>query len=390
MHLSFQNPLVIDAKGKTALVAVSNKRISAAMKAGRDGIIVRNVDHSADPLNTKNHGGDMFIAFRPAQIKSATGNNGNFDPANPDIRFSRTDTPPPPVRGIPAKARMAMFNQLARGIASRWANAPRIVVATNMDDPAIPKFAREADAKQRYNGASGHVEGFWHEGTVYVLTDNLQSAADFVRVFLHESLGHHGLRGVFGPKLDAILSKVIELRRDDVLAKAEQYGLDPKNEADLKEAAEEVLATMAQENPKLPLVRRAIAAIRSWLREYVPMLNAMKLTDDEIVRSYILPARGWVQRGQQSESRVQSALPFSRSTSTQATYEARIDALFAGASTNRVGVRVLDKSDVLGMLGFDQRPMVLQESKVVASKKNHPAMLAEYWKRIPQWLAALA
>lgn len=128
--------------------------------------------------------------------------------ANPDIRFSCTDTSPPPVRGVPAKARMAMFNRLARGIASRWANAPRIVVATNMDDPAIPKSAREADAKQRYNGASGHVEGFWHEGTVYVLTDNLQSAADFVRVFLHESLGHHGLRGVFGPKLDAILSKL--------------------------------------------------------------------------------------------------------------------------------------------------------------------------------------
>lgn len=297
VYLNFQNPLVIDAKGNTALVAVSDKRISAAMKAGRDGIIVRNVDHSADPLNTKNHGGDMFIAFRPAQIKSATGNNGNFDPANPDIRFSRTDAPPPPVRGIPAKARMAMFNQLAEGIASRWANAPRIVVATNMDDPAIPKSAREADAKQRSNGASGHAEGFWHEGTVYLLTDNLQSAADAVRVLLHESLGHHGLRGVFGPKLDAVLSKVIELRRDDVLAKAEQYGLNPNNEADLKEAAEEVLATMAQKTPKLPLVRRAIAAIRSWLREYVPTMDSLTLTDDEIIRSYILPARAFVERG---------------------------------------------------------------------------------------------
>lgn len=31
-----------------------------------------------------------YVAFRPEQIKSATGNNGQFDPANPDIRFSRS------------------------------------------------------------------------------------------------------------------------------------------------------------------------------------------------------------------------------------------------------------------------------------------------------------
>ena len=37
--------------------------------------------------------GDVYVAFTPTQIKSATGNNGNFDPANPDIRFSRSAAP---------------------------------------------------------------------------------------------------------------------------------------------------------------------------------------------------------------------------------------------------------------------------------------------------------
>ena len=32
----------------------------------------------------------VWVAFRPEQIKSATGNNGNFDPENPDIRYSRS------------------------------------------------------------------------------------------------------------------------------------------------------------------------------------------------------------------------------------------------------------------------------------------------------------
>lgn len=32
----------------------------------------------------------VVVVAEPTQIKSATGNNGNFDPANPDIRFSRS------------------------------------------------------------------------------------------------------------------------------------------------------------------------------------------------------------------------------------------------------------------------------------------------------------
>lgn len=37
----------------------------------------------------------VYVAFDPEQIKSATGNRGTFDPANPDIRYSRGETPDP-------------------------------------------------------------------------------------------------------------------------------------------------------------------------------------------------------------------------------------------------------------------------------------------------------
>jgi len=55
----------------------------AIQGAGFDGVMQR-----------ENNGlavGDAFIAFRPEQIKSATGNRGTFDPENPDIRFSIAD-----------------------------------------------------------------------------------------------------------------------------------------------------------------------------------------------------------------------------------------------------------------------------------------------------------
>ena len=37
----------------------------------------------------------VFIAFEPTQVKSAIGNNGNFDATNPDIRLSRAPTTEP-------------------------------------------------------------------------------------------------------------------------------------------------------------------------------------------------------------------------------------------------------------------------------------------------------
>jgi hypothetical protein len=48
------------------------------------------IDLGYDGIKYPNHfegKGDSYIAFEPAQIKSATGNNGNFDGNNPDITF---------------------------------------------------------------------------------------------------------------------------------------------------------------------------------------------------------------------------------------------------------------------------------------------------------------
>jgi ADP-Ribosyltransferase in polyvalent proteins len=60
-----------------------------AMAAGHDGVIYQRPHVIYDP-KTKDfvHTGHLsthYIAFSPNQIKSATGNNGHFDPSNPDI-----------------------------------------------------------------------------------------------------------------------------------------------------------------------------------------------------------------------------------------------------------------------------------------------------------------
>ena len=57
---------------------------------GADGSAIKSKLESLgyDGLIATEVGAPVYVAFRPEQIKSAIGNNGNFDPANPDIRFS--------------------------------------------------------------------------------------------------------------------------------------------------------------------------------------------------------------------------------------------------------------------------------------------------------------
>lgn len=193
----------------------------------------------------------------------------------------------------------SMVEQTASAITATWANAPKVVVFDGMSDPVIPKEVREADQRQRSGGAKGEPEGFFYQGTAYV-SASLKTERDVARVLFHEGPGHYGLRGVFGPALTSVLDQIVTLRKKDVLAKAKEYGLDPNNPEHMLEAAEEVLAVMAQTSPEIGFVKRAIAAIRTWLRQNVKAFANLQLSDAEIIRDFILPARAFVERGAQA------------------------------------------------------------------------------------------
>jgi hypothetical protein len=228
-------------------------------------------------------------------------------------------------RGMPT----AEASRIVEAIRALWANAPEVEVVASMQDAAVPEAVRQHDAQQRSAGAAGEPEGFFYRGKVYIVAGTLNRPADVVRVLFHEALGHYGLRGVFGGRLDAILDQIAHVRAPEMRAKATQYGLpitlqEARSEvaslrreagkselagaaldqaaralltASRRQVAEEVLAEMAQTRPELGFVKRAIAAIKTWLREHVPGFEGLALSDAEIVRSFIVPARNWVERG---------------------------------------------------------------------------------------------
>lgn len=189
---------------------------------------------------------------------------------------------------------------VAKAVTGKWKNAPEVVIVEDMDDPAIPEDVRAENRRQLSQGATGEPEGFVAGNKVYIVASQMKTPGDVVRVLLHESLGHFGLRGAFGQELNTVLKQVAALRRSDIEAKAKQYGLDINDEADRLIAAEEVLAELAQTNPKNSLVQRAIAAIRTWLRNNIPGFENISLSDAEIIEGILVPAREFVQSGRTS------------------------------------------------------------------------------------------
>lgn len=76
---------------------------------------------------------------------------------------------------------------------------------------------------------------------------------------------------------------------------------------------------------------------------------------------------------------------YAQSPSTRANFESRIDALFNGGKAT-TGTRVLDRSDVMALLGYPDVPLMLNERHLLDGLTNHPEMTATAWKKVPGWL----
>ena len=212
---------------------------------------------------------------------------------------------------------------LVSAITGRLENAPETIVVQNMQDAQVPEAVRREDARQRSQGASGEPEGFYYQGKAYIVLDGLSrkrgesDAQALLRVFSHEVLGHAGLRGLFRGDLEKVLNEVAMKRLADVRKKAAEYGLNLADRNQRMEAAEEVLAEMAQAEPENSLVVKAVEAIRKALRklilnlpadvramigglQFVKWINAM--SDAEIINRFIVPAREYIRGGQSGAS----------------------------------------------------------------------------------------
>lgn len=91
VYLSIQTPMVVDYMGNEYRERSFADVMAQARSQGHDGVVFRNAEDSGHKDYAEVS--DIYVAFSPTQIKSAIGNNGNFDPEDPDIRnFGMDDT----------------------------------------------------------------------------------------------------------------------------------------------------------------------------------------------------------------------------------------------------------------------------------------------------------
>ena len=270
----------VTAKGKTLRGVVRTDLSQAAAKA-------------IDKFTFKKNGG-WFIREQHLEALKAADQFAGYAPSDEAPRFSLSPS------GKAQSVTPEEINTAIAPLVNAWERKVPVVVAPNITDARVPQAIRDAFDAQKSESSTGDVaDGVFYRGVVYLFSDSLPSVERAQEVLMHEAFGHLGLRGAFGPALVPILRQIVQARRQEVRAKAIDYRLDPNSNNDLLHAAEEVLADLAATNPQFGFVRRAIAAIRAFLRQHGVKL---KLSDNDIIAQFIIPARKYVE-GKASQRR---------------------------------------------------------------------------------------
>lgn len=182
---------------------------------------------------------------------------------------------------------------------SELKGVPIEVVETEADLPkAVHDWAEE-------KGYTGKLQAIYHDGKAYVVANKVTSERSVTRAVLHEVVGHAGIKGVLGDKIDAVLDQIADslngkatLPNGKDVAKA--YGLDWNDQDQRREIVEEYIAHLAETGEKPGFIRMVASKIRALLRRAFPQL---KWTDSDILdliaqsRKYVSKVRGAVMNG---------------------------------------------------------------------------------------------
>lgn len=146
-------------------------------------------------------------------------------------------------------------------LTKNWSDtAPSVtVVATGQQ---LPKAIRNAP------GFDDSVSGVWHKGKVYIVADQMRDKADIRRTLAHEVVGHASMEDMLGKRFDGLIGDINKaLGSDKVLDAASAEVAKRYGKIDPKQYAREIIAVMAENDPKHGLVRRVVAAVREFLRK---------------------------------------------------------------------------------------------------------------------------
>lgn len=196
------------------------------------------------------------------------------------------------------EARTAGVQSMVDEITDVWANAPETIVVDSLGDPRVPQAVRDYHQEliKNQEKEGQRTPGFYYQGKVYVVASDVTSRQDLATTMFHEALLHYGFEQVFGADVVPITDMIVRNNRDQVKAKARSYGLDTTDPMDMRKAAEEMLAELAETRPNSTFITRLVNLIRNLLRN-IPAFRGMEFSREELLEKFVLPAQGFVERG---------------------------------------------------------------------------------------------
>jgi hypothetical protein len=309
----------------------------------------------------------------------------------------------------------------ATRIGRRLGLSANVSIRTVGTEAELPADIRAQAAK---DGATGTVIAVHRGDEIFLVADQHKSLAQVEESILHES-NHYGANALFGKakrqaytrlyfklgradgirdlaakqgvNMDAYFTTADELRKDGKISDTQRFSY----------LVDEFLAHVQGKKAYASLpqkIKTAIqefyGAIRNWMnqRGFVKLAQFNDADLAYLLRSIHRAAQGNTQPGKgqamfmvawhdDAGRGIKREARFSRSRSTKDAYESRIDALLAGSEPEKVtGIRVLDRSDVLDMLGFGDYAVVLAEAHAVRDGMYNHGLTADDWKKIPGWI----
>lgn len=267
-----------------------------------------------------------------------------------------------------------------------------IRIVRNVND--IHDDEKEALRKRRAYG--------WYDmetGEVVIVLPNCRDEAEVQATILHEVVGHKGLRELVGEeKYNDLLRRVwSSLDLATKAKKQKQYG-HPLI------AADEYLASLAEENVEPNVLKRILAQVRNWLREVLGM--DIKLSDNDL-RYLLWRSKHNLQNKQNIFERAETAakdaeLRYRLGINNQAQDQTEnsgsteLDAVnrrfneqletLTEKNADSTVLQLGRPSDILRAAGIADKPLKLYGSKVIKKMKKHGFKLEEL-QNLPEAVA---
>ena len=318
----FRNTTGVEAKAAEAELAVANEKLAKLVNNRMLNPIRSRLRSMSEMRKDEQLGAKIRIKDATAELDALNKsedkervtdarrelNDAKIDLAESRVsKYRRGEAQPGQVKTDVAKVRAAVD-----AIVSVWKDPPVVEVVQSVNDIADAKI-RRAVMQDNATGAEGFVAP---DGTVYLITDNLESVERAKAVLFHEALGHVGLERLFRDELDGVLGALyksngnVRAKTDAWLAaNPEAY---PKDGNQIARAVEEVLAEMSEAGQLKPTMLKRIAAI---IRNYARKLGFNVAISDADVEAILVAGHERVVNGAQESTLVKGMRYINRQTS---------------------------------------------------------------------------